>query len=403
MKNRHMLTSRLPYAISMFAVLVLSIISAVDYFYFKGQLTASEPHWKKWVLFSGYFLLAAFDLFDMIFYSKANLFMHTLFFILRVIVIGFIQGIDVTHFSRILFGILPYHAYLIFGLVISLLTTVVVVYYFYTVATSIFSADFLPALGSVLFFQLTAVFADQDKRATFRNREIIEDLSRSNIELRTYIEDLSRLSVMEERVQLSNDLHDSIGHYLVAINIQLEKALAYRSISSETVDEAIINAKYSVEQALREVRRFVDSLHDHEDIYSLRDKAQELVNGYKDEFKTLDFKYEGNEFAFAKIIRRNLFYILQESLTNVQKHAHAENVSVSINFKAREAIMQVKDDGLGFKVGKSTDQSGHYGLGSMRQRVELLNGTLNIASNKKKGTCVEVHIPLKQENISKEG
>lgn len=393
-----MLTSRFPYALSLFAVLTFACISALDYFIFQGELTKTEPHWKKWVLFSSYFLLAAFDLFDMLFYSKTRLFMHTLFFVLRIIVIGFMNSIDITHFSRILFGLIPYHAYLIFGLVISLLSMIVVLYYFYSISAFIPTPETLPALASVLFFQLTAIFAERDKKATFENQEIIEELSRSNIELRTYIEDLSRLSIMEERVQLSNDLHDSIGHYLVAINIQLEKALAYRSISSETVDEAIINAKFSVEQALREVRRFVDGLHDHEDIYSLKEKAQELITNFKDVFTTLDFQYEGNEFAFAKIIRRNLFYILQESLTNVQKHAHAQNVVVTINFKAREVVMLVKDDGVGFKAKKSADQAGHYGLSSIHQRVELLNGSVNIASNKKKGTSIEVRIPLKQEN-----
>ena len=324
--------------------------------------------------------------------------MQTLFFVLRVVVIGFIQSIDITNFSRILLGLLPYHVFMTFGLVISLLSTVVVLYYFYTVTGFTFDPQTVSSLGSVFFFQLVAVFAERDKKVTFRNQELIEELSRSNIELSTYIEDLSRLSVMEERVQLSNDLHDSIGHYLVAINIQLEKALAYRSISSETVDEAIINAKYSVEQALKEVRRFVDGLHDKEDIYSLKEKAEELIKNYKVDFKTLEFKYDGNEFSYAKIIRRNLFFILQESLTNIQKHAHAENVTVSINFKAREVCMQVKDDGIGFNVKKVADQPRHYGLSSMHQRVELLNGTLNISSNKKNGTIVDVHIPSKLES-----
>ncbi|MGV8025431.1 MAG: sensor histidine kinase [Anaerolineaceae bacterium] len=398
MKNRHMLTSRFPYALSLFAVLTLALASALDYFVFHGELTAAEPHWKKWVLFSGYFVLASFDLFDMIFYSKNRSFMHTLFFILRVVVIGFMQNIDITHFSRILFGIISYHAFMIFGLVISLLATAVISYYFYSISAFFPTPATLPSLASVVFFQLTAIFAERDKKVTFQNNEILGELSRSNIELRTYINDLSRLSIMEERVQLSNDLHDSIGHYLVAINIQLEKALAYRSISSETVDEAIINAKYSVEQALREVRRFVDGLHDHEDIYSLKEKAEELVNNFKGELKTLDINYEGNEFGFAKIIRRNLFYILQESLTNIQKHAHAENVTVAISFKAREATLLVKDDGVGFKANKTSERAGHYGLSSIQKRVELLNGTLNIVSNKKHGTSIEVHIPMKQQD-----
>ena len=404
MKNKRFFASRLPYALSLFAVLVLGVVAVIDYFVFQGALTSSEPIWKKWVLFSGYFFLVAFDLFDMIFYLETRSFIHTLFFILRIILVSFMQNIDITHFSRVLLGILPYHAYMVFGLTISLLTSAVILYYFYSISAIIPTPKTIPALANVAFFQLTAIFAEREKRTTLRNQELMKDLIRSNVELRTYIDDLSRLSIMEERVQLSNDLHDSIGHYLVAINIQLEKALAYRSISSEIVDEAIMNAKYSVEQALREVRRFVDNLHDYEDVYSLKEKATELVNSYKNEFKNLNFTYEGNEFAYAKIIRRNLFYILQECLTNIQKHAHAENVSVEINFKAREVVLHIKDDGVGFKVNKNGNQAGHYGLASIRQRVEMFNGTLNIESNdnnknkKKRGTTIEVQIPLRQEN-----
>ncbi|NMB60772.1 MAG: sensor histidine kinase [Chloroflexi bacterium] len=399
MKNKRMLTSRFPYGLSLFAVVTIGAVHALDYFLFNGNLTAAEPHWKKWVLFSGYFILALFDLFDMIFMSRKRQFMSTLFFILRVILIGFMQNLDVTNFSRILFGLVPYHAYLIFGLVVSLLSSVVVLYYFYTYAAFIPTPTTLPSLASVLFFQLAAIFAERDKKATFQNQEIIEELSRSNIELRTYIEDLSRLSIMEERVQLSNDLHDSIGHYLVAINIQLEKAMAYRSISTETMDEAILNAKYSVEQALREVRRFVDGLHDKEDVYSIKEKAEELIKNFKSDFKQVDFNYQGNEFGYARIIRRNLFYILQESLTNVQKHAHAENVHIDLNFKAREVTLLVKDDGVGFKLPKTSDQAGHYGLESIRQRVELLSGTVNIQSNRKKGTSIDIRIPKKQDEL----
>lgn len=394
-----MLTSRFPYGLSLFAVLVLAAAHAVVYFVFKVDVTAGEAQWKKWVLFSCYFFLALFDLFDMIFYSKTRQFMHTLFFVLRVILIGFIQNLDVTHFSRILMGLIPYHAFLIFGLVISLLASVVILYYFYSISALHPTPDTLPSLTSVLFFQLVAIFAERDKKVTFQNQEIIEELSRSNIELRTYIEDLSRLSIMEERAQLSNDLHDSLGHYLVAVNIQLEKALAYRSISTEVVDEAILNAKYSVEQALKEVRRFVDDLHDHEDIYSLKEKAEELIENCKNEFTAIDFSYQGNEFGFAKIIRKNLFYILQESLTNVQKHAHAENVYIELNFKAREVVLVVKDDGVGFKPFKITDQSRHYGLTSIKQRVKLLNGSLNIQSDKKNGTNIEVKIPRRQVEL----
>ncbi len=78
-------------------------------------------------------------------------------------------------------------------------------------------------------------------------------------------EEVAELSAVEERMRLSRDLHDSIGHYLTAISIQLEKAVAYKNISTEDSFEAVDNARRSAAEALSEVRSFINTLKENQD------------------------------------------------------------------------------------------------------------------------------------------
>ncbi len=205
-----MLTSRF-LRLSLFAVVTAwRMFTRWIISYLTGNLTAAEQHWKKWVC------------------SRVISFWRCLICLIDL------QSRSAVHVNPVLhpardpdqfhaksgydqflahsLRLVPLSAYLTFGLVVSLLSSVVVLYYFYT-----YNA-FIPTVLHCRLWQASCssswqLFSPSGyKKATFQNQEIIEELSRSNIELRTYIEDLSRLSIMEERVQLSNDLHDSIGH-----------------------------------------------------------------------------------------------------------------------------------------------------------------------------------------------
>jgi signal transduction histidine kinase len=89
---------------------------------------------------------------------------------------------------------------------------------------------------------------------------------------------------------------------------------------------------------------------------------------------------------------RQLFYIFRESLTNVEKHAQASRVAVQICWEENDLRMYVEDDGRGFDL-LDTPSGSHYGLKFMRERAELLKGSLSIHSAVGSGTKLEACVP----------
>jgi signal transduction histidine kinase len=89
---------------------------------------------------------------------------------------------------------------------------------------------------------------------------------------------------------------------------------------------------------------------------------------------------------------RQLFYIFREALTNVEKHARASRVAVQIGWEEKHLNMTIADDGRGFDP-LSMPSGSHYGLKFMRERAELLNGSLNVHSVVGTGTKLEARVP----------
>jgi signal transduction histidine kinase len=96
-----------------------------------------------------------------------------------------------------------------------------------------------------------------------------------------------------------------------------------------------------------------------------------------------------------------VFFIVEEAVTNARKHARAEHIWVNLrSFEKEMALLEVRDDGVGFDVAavnRSYDQRGSLGMVNLRERTELVNGVMNIQSSSGKGTRVQVYIPLTEE------
>lgn len=96
-----------------------------------------------------------------------------------------------------------------------------------------------------------------------------------------------------------------------------------------------------------------------------------------------------------------LFYIVEEAVNNARKHAQAELISVTVGRQERKVICQIADNGTGFDtsiVTKNYEKRGSLGMVNMRERVELIGGTLRLESAPGKGTCITIVIPISPEN-----
>ncbi|MFT3828274.1 MAG: sensor histidine kinase [Opitutaceae bacterium] len=207
------------------------------------------------------------------------------------------------------------------------------------------------------------------------------------------------LSVQEdERKRISRELHDEISQILTGINLQLTILTQSMATTDATMRRRIAGARRSVEKSVTEVHRFARELRpaildDLGLVPALRSLVRNLPRR-----GALQVRFvAGPDVEELDNARRTaLFRVAQEALTNVIRHARASRVSLQLN-KQRDAIaLRVRDNGRGFDVEQAFRSSGRKRLGlvGMRERVEMVGGSLTIKVIPGKGTVVTAAVPL---------
>ncbi len=262
----------------------------------------------------------------------------------------------------------------------------------------------LNSLTIVVIFTLLLIFVhviaghiDRDQRSRQQMRQLLDELETSHRQLQAYASQVAELAAAAERNRLARDIHDSLGHYLTAISIQLEKAQAYRARDPEAADQAIRDAKQTARAALQDVRQSVSALRDAEDRFSLRQSLADLVGRMESGMLEIACHVEGDETDYAGPVLTALYRAAQEGLTNVQKHAQARHVLLDVQLGETEACLRLRDDGAGFDAGALAGQAAGtergYGLQGLQERLELVRGQMRITSDAQTGTELTVTVP----------
>lgn len=186
-----------------------------------------------------------------------------------------------------------------------------------------------------------------------------------------------------ERRRISKDLHDGIGQQLLVIKNKL-------MLSGDT------DAKKMVDHTIEEVRAISRDLHP----FQLQElgitKAIEFTINQIDENTTLFISAEIDNIdnLFSKEDEVNLYRIIQESLSNVLKHAHAEAGKVSVKKFANNILISVRDNGVGFDFNEKYKDAKSLGLKTLLERTKFLKGQMKVTSKKDTGTVLEFQFPL---------
>ena len=230
-------------------------------------------------------------------------------------------------------------------------------------------------VGIVLVITIARVVT-KEKASRTRAEELLAELEVSHRQLKEYAGQVADLATTRERNRLARDIHDTLGHYLTVINVQLEKALAFREKKPEEADQAIIDAKRLASEALQDVRRSVGALRTTQELPEFTPSLNELVERVRSENCTVELNMEGDEESFSKQRLLVLYRAVQEGLTNTQRHAGASHIWIDLHFGDQEATLILRDDGHGFdtarwqKVGPGRDNG--YGLHGVQERLELV-------------------------------
>lgn len=201
----------------------------------------------------------------------------------------------------------------------------------------------------------------------------------------------------EERARISSELHDTIAQDL-------------RSALSSTKDDATAGI---IRSCICSIRSLCYNLAPPDiDVQNLASAIQDLCINFRDESNldvSLAIRGEASEImnsqSLTNVQKLNLYRIVQESLSNVQKHASAEEVSVIIRRENRQEThglyVCVADNGHGFNAANvgNPNRSGNFGIKGMKQRAILLGGTLSVQSDIELGTTVTLFVPIETFKI----
>jgi signal transduction histidine kinase len=319
-------------------------------------------------------------------------------------------ALDPSAEARALFVLVPFAAYLAFGRAVSLALAasclfllvasfVLHVPHWYTQATYL-SDVLMFGVGLVLAIAMASVaVGEQASRA--RLEVTLRDLEESHVQLTAYAAQVAELSAEAERNRLARDIHDSLGHHLTAIAVQLEKAMAFRDRDGAAADQALADARSSARQALHDVRLSVRALRGDTPSARLCDMLADLVRQAAVGRPRVSLTVTGEEGDISAAARTVLYRSAQEALTNAQRHSGAKEIAVAATFGDREARLVVADDGRGFDGGSVDNGAvdngvagrGGFGLIGMRERAALAGGHARIDSRPGGGTTVTVTVP----------
>jgi signal transduction histidine kinase len=229
-------------------------------------------------------------------------------------------------------------------------------------------------------------------RTSAERGHLIVGLKAAQKELEASRQRDAELAALRERERLARDLHDSLGHALVTLSVQLEAVQRLYRVDPERASTQIDELKTLTRKSTDDLRRSLDGLRAPalED-RPLREALQALCaeTGRRINVK-IDCQIDESVNGLGPALAETIWRVAQEALANIGRHAHARNVVLSLQVQAGAVMLRVADDGLGMPPG-AEHRHGHYGLRGMRERVEGLGGTLRVAGGA--GTTVEARIP----------
>ncbi|MET9830760.1 sensor histidine kinase [Streptomyces sp. NPDC006385] len=207
-------------------------------------------------------------------------------------------------------------------------------------------------------------------------------------------EETARRRADEERLHIARELHDSLTHQISIIKVQSEVAVHVARRRGEQVPEALLAIQEAGREATRELRATLEALRD-DDTTPPRglDHIPELVEQASRAGVETTLTIEGERPDVPAAVGRTAYRIVQESLTNVARHAGASTASVRIDYRTGSLAVQVDDDG---KATPDTVPTPGLGLLGMRERVTALGGRLRARPRSEHGFTVQAELPVEQ-------
>jgi signal transduction histidine kinase len=194
------------------------------------------------------------------------------------------------------------------------------------------------------------------------------------------------LAATVERSRIAREIHDSLGHRLTTLDVQLELAQRLQGRDGDRCAQSISIAKQLAAQCLQDVRHAVHSMGKQN--FDLNRAIQELVQPMSlSSLATINPQFP----PLPPTLSHQIYCIVQEGLTNIQRHSKATKVVLEGGLKGNCLMLKLRDNGIGFNLDRANLG---FGLRSMTERAQIVGGQLQIQSIPGEGTELYLEIPI---------
>ena len=204
--------------------------------------------------------------------------------------------------------------------------------------------------------------------------------------------------VLEERQRLAREIHDTLAQDTASIVMHLEAADQMLPVNLVVAQQHVDQARRIARESLAEARRFVWALQPELlERDSLSDAIRRVADRWSEESHIeASTTVTGTPHPLLPEIEVTLLRIAQEALTNIQKHAHASQVTLTLSYMDDLVALDVQDNGIGFEPHSPLPDpvNGGFGLAAMRKRVEQFGGRLMIESSAGEGAVLAIELPV---------
>jgi signal transduction histidine kinase len=244
-------------------------------------------------------------------------------------------------------------------------------------------------LTGIVFVVVITQLVVKEQHARAEVERLLAELKDANDKLREYANQVEEIATLTERNRLAREIHDSLGHYLTVVIVQIEAAAAVMETDRERSLDGLRKAQALAQKGLAEVRRSISALRSQQiAVNSLVDSLKTLFEECQVSGVSAEFQLMGTPRKLSPSAELTLYRAAQEGLTNVRKHSRAGAAKITLEYSNDRVSLVIRDEG----IGANQPQKG-FGLVGIHERVQLLGGEVRIATAPDKGFTMEVGLP----------
>ncbi|WP_020060747.1 sensor histidine kinase [Bacillus sp. 123MFChir2] len=220
-----------------------------------------------------------------------------------------------------------------------------------------------------------------------------EALQEAHEQLQLYAKEVEELTAVKERNEIAREIHDTVGHNMTALLVQLQLAEELWKQKSNQTEVVLQTCHELAKKSLQEVRASVRTLKEEENVGDLVGNIKQMLNEFSNVTNVrTTFKLHGDPAIIPLSLHPIILRIMQESLTNAKRHGKANTCEMKLSCLDGKVHIFISDDGAGVN-----EVHPGFGLINMKERVEERGGMIRFESEKDKGFQLNVEFPLREK------